>query len=217
MPHPVHFTGNRPHPEEGLGGGPGTANDRAGRRGGRRARRPVKYPGSLASRPYPPAPSARRQLSDPARESAARSEPVAQVSGSPSAQPGSMIVDKLLDDSRGGEGLRDAAGGCGLMTSPLNLGYFYGASPPAAAPGACDASCSASGPSAPGSPGSDSSDFSSASSVSSCGAVESRPRGGARAERQPGTSRPRTAAFSGRARPGRLEDSPDGGWPLRPL
>uniref|UniRef100_A0A8D2BH42 NF-kappa-B inhibitor zeta n=1 Tax=Sus scrofa TaxID=9823 RepID=A0A8D2BH42_PIG len=95
-----------------------------------------------------------------------------------------MIVDKLLDDSRGGEGLLDAAGDCGLMTSPLNLAYFYSASPPAAAaPGACDASCSSSGPSAPGSPGSDSSDFSSASSVSSCGAVESRPRGGARAER----------------------------------
>nr|XP_005548309.1 PREDICTED: NF-kappa-B inhibitor zeta isoform X2 [Macaca fascicularis] len=113
-----------------------------------------------------------------------------------------MIVDKLLDDSRGGEGLRDAAGGCGLMTSPLNLGYFYGASPPAAAPGACDASCSASGPSAPGSPGSDSSDFSSASSVSSCGAVESRPRGGARAERQPvephmGVGRQQRGPFQG--------------------
>uniref|UniRef100_A0A7N5PA45 NF-kappa-B inhibitor zeta n=1 Tax=Ailuropoda melanoleuca TaxID=9646 RepID=A0A7N5PA45_AILME len=94
-----------------------------------------------------------------------------------------MIVDKLLDDSRGGEGLLDRAGDGGLMTSPLNLAYFYGASPPAAAPGACDAICSASGPSAPGSPGSDSSDFSSASSVSSCGAVESRPRGGTRAER----------------------------------
>ncbi|KAI6053286.1 NF-kappa-B inhibitor zeta isoform X1 [Marmota monax] len=94
-----------------------------------------------------------------------------------------MIVDQLLDDSRGGEGLLDSAGDCGLMTSPLNLAYFYGASPPAAAPGACDAGCSSSGPSAPASPGSDSSDFSSASSVSSCGAVESRPRGGARAER----------------------------------
>eukprot|EP00069_Balaena_mysticetus_P008956 bmy_19869T0 len=94
-----------------------------------------------------------------------------------------MIVDKLMDDSRGGEGLLDAVGDCGLMTSPLNLAYFYGASPPAAAPGAFDAGCSSSGPSAPGSPGSDSSDFSSASSVSSCGAVESRPRGGARAER----------------------------------
>ena len=102
-----------------------------------------------------------------------------------------MIVDKLLDDSRGGEGLLDAAGDCGLMTSPLNLAYFYSASPPAAAdPGACDASCSSSGPSAPGSPGSDSSDFSSASSVSSCGAVESRPRGGARAERLQGPHRP---------------------------
>ncbi|XP_004636687.1 NF-kappa-B inhibitor zeta [Octodon degus] len=77
-----------------------------------------------------------------------------------------MIVDRLLDDSRGGAGLLDAAGDCGLMTSPLHLSYFYGASPPAAA--------------APGSPGSDSSDFSSASSG---GAVESRPRGGARAER----------------------------------
>ncbi|KAM6161880.1 NF-kappa-B inhibitor zeta [Erethizon dorsatum] len=95
-----------------------------------------------------------------------------------------MIVDRLLDDSRGGEGLQDAAGDGGLMTSPLNLAYFYGASPPAAAaPGACDAGCASSGPSAPGSPGSDSSDFSSASSASSCGAVESRPRGGARAER----------------------------------
>ncbi|KAM7132409.1 NF-kappa-B inhibitor zeta isoform 1-T1 [Molossus nigricans] len=93
-----------------------------------------------------------------------------------------MIVDKLLDDSRGGEGLLDAAGDCGLMTSPLNLAYFYSASPPAA-PGACEASWSASGPSAPGSPGSDSSDLSSASAVSSCGAVESRPRGSARAER----------------------------------
>nr|XP_035130175.1 NF-kappa-B inhibitor zeta isoform X2 [Callithrix jacchus] len=119
--------------------------------------------------------------------------------GSPSAQPGSMIVDKLLDDSRGGEGLRGAAGGCDLMTSPLNLAHFYGASPPAAA---CDASCSASGPSAPGSPGSDSSDFSSASSVSSCGAVESRPRGGARAERQPvephvGVGRQQRGPFQG--------------------
>ncbi|XP_060054418.1 NF-kappa-B inhibitor zeta isoform X2 [Erinaceus europaeus] len=94
-----------------------------------------------------------------------------------------MIVDKLLDDSRGGAGLLDAAGDCGLMTSPLNLAYFYGSSPPSAAPGACDPSCLSSGPSAPGSPGSDSSDFSSASSASSCGAVESRPRGGARAER----------------------------------
>ncbi|XP_076974621.1 NF-kappa-B inhibitor zeta isoform X2 [Tamandua tetradactyla] len=94
-----------------------------------------------------------------------------------------MIVDKLLDDSRGGEGLLDVAGDCGLMTSPLNLACFYGSSPPALAPGACDASCLSSGTSAPGSPGSDSSDFSSASSVSSCGAVESRPRGGARAER----------------------------------
>nr|XP_023414827.1 NF-kappa-B inhibitor zeta isoform X1 [Loxodonta africana] len=93
-----------------------------------------------------------------------------------------MIVDKLLEDSRSGERLLDAAGDCGLMTSPLNLAYFYGASPPAAAPGTCDAGCS-SGPSAPGSPDSDSSDFSSASSVSSCGAVESRPRGGVRAER----------------------------------
>lgn len=102
-----------------------------------------------------------------------------------------MIVDRLLDDSRGGEGLLDAAGHCGLMTSPLDLAYFYGASPPAAAPGAGDAGCSASGLSAPGSPGSDSSDFSSASSVSSCGAVESRPpRGGAHAERLPGTHRP---------------------------
>lgn len=98
-----------------------------------------------------------------------------------------MIVDKLLDDSRGGEGLLDAAGDCGLMTSPLNLAYFYGASPPAAAPGAGDAGCTSSGPSAPGSPGSDSSDFSSASS---CGAVESRSRGGARTERLQGTQRP---------------------------
>nr|KAF6475409.1 NFKB inhibitor zeta [Rousettus aegyptiacus] len=113
-----------------------------------------------------------------------------------------MIVDKLLDDSRGGEGLLDAAGDCGLMTSPLNLAYFYGASPPAAAPGAGDASCSASGPSAPGSPSSDSSDFSSASSVSSCGAVESRPRGGAHAERLPvephmGVGRQQRGPFQG--------------------
>ncbi|XP_040836474.1 NF-kappa-B inhibitor zeta isoform X2 [Ochotona curzoniae] len=111
-----------------------------------------------------------------------------------------MIVDKLLDDSRGGEGLLDAAGDCGLMTSPLNLAYFYSASPPAAAPGACDAGCvSSSGPSAPGSPGSDSSDFSSASS---CGAVESRPRGGARAERLPvephmGVGRQQRGPFQG--------------------
>ncbi|GAB1300326.1 NF-kappa-B inhibitor zeta [Apodemus speciosus] len=93
-----------------------------------------------------------------------------------------MIVDKLLDDSRGGEGLLDAAGDCGLMTSPLNLAYFYGASPPSA-PGAGDTGYLSAVPSAPGSPGSDSSDFSSTSSVSSCGAVESRSRGGARAER----------------------------------
>lgn len=112
-----------------------------------------------------------------------------------------MIVDKLLDDGRGGEGLLDATGDCGLMTSPLNLAYFYGASPPAAAPGACDASCSASGPSAPASPGSDSSDFSSASSVSSCGAVESRPRGGARAERLQGTRRLPSRGREGRVRP----------------
>lgn len=96
-----------------------------------------------------------------------------------------MIVDKLLDDSRGGEGLLDAAGDCGLMTSPLNLAYFYGASPPSA-PGAGDTGYLSAVPSAPGSPGSDSSDFSSTSSVSSCGAVESRPRGGARAERPQG-------------------------------
>ncbi|XP_020037507.2 NF-kappa-B inhibitor zeta [Castor canadensis] len=113
-----------------------------------------------------------------------------------------MIVDKLLDDSRGGEGLLDAAGDCGLMTSPLNLAYFYGASPPAAAPGVCDAGCSSSGPSAPGSPGSDSSDFSSASSVSSCGAVEARARGGARAERPPvephmGVGRQQRGPFQG--------------------
>jgi NF-kappa-B inhibitor zeta len=119
-----------------------------------------------------------------------------------------MIVDKLLDDSRGGEGLLDAAGDCGLMTSPLNLAYFYGASPPAAAPGVCDAGCSSSGPSAPGSPGSDSSDFSSASSVSSCGAVEARARGGARAERPPGThppgsTRPRAPVSSGSSSLGR--------------
>uniref|UniRef100_A0A8C9DGQ4 NF-kappa-B inhibitor zeta n=1 Tax=Prolemur simus TaxID=1328070 RepID=A0A8C9DGQ4_PROSS len=112
-----------------------------------------------------------------------------------------MIVDKLLDDSRGGEGLLDAAGHCGLMTSPLNLAYFYGASPPAPSLAACDAGGSSSGPSAPGSPGSDSSDFS-ASSVSSCGAVDSRPRGGARAERlqvEPhmGVSRQQKGPFQG--------------------
>lgn len=99
-------------------------------------------------------------------------------------------MDQLLDGSRGAEGPLDAAGDGGLMTSPLHLAYFYGASPPAAAPGACDAGCSASGPSAPGSPGSDSSDLSSASAVSSCGAVESRPRGSARAERLQGTRSP---------------------------
>uniref|UniRef100_A0A2K6G867 NF-kappa-B inhibitor zeta n=1 Tax=Propithecus coquereli TaxID=379532 RepID=A0A2K6G867_PROCO len=112
-----------------------------------------------------------------------------------------MIVDKLLDDGRGGEGLLGAAGDCGLMTSPLNLAYFYGASPPAPSLAACDAGGSSSGPSAPGSPGSDSSDFS-ASSVSSCGAVESRPRGGARAERlqvetHMGVSRQQKGPFQG--------------------
>lgn len=112
-----------------------------------------------------------------------------------------MIVDRLLDDSRGGDGLLDAAGDCGLMTSPLNLAYFYGASPPAAAaPGACDAGCVSSGHSAPGSPGSDSSDFSSASSASSCGAVESRPRGGARAERPQGIRGPASAGGWGSPR-----------------
>lgn len=107
-----------------------------------------------------------------------------------------MIVDKLLDDGRGGEGLLDAAGDGGLMTSPLNLAYFYGASPPGAS----------AGPSAPGSPGSDSSDLSSASAASSCGAVESRPKGGARAERLPGTpagaSRAARRTHTGRRSPG---------------
>ncbi|XP_044627615.2 NF-kappa-B inhibitor zeta isoform X1 [Equus asinus] len=103
-----------------------------------------------------------------------------------------MIVDKLLDDGRGGEGLLDAAGDGGLMTSPLNLAYFYGASPPGAS----------AGPSAPGSPGSDSSDLSSASAASSGGAVESRPRGGARAERPPvephmGVGRQQRGPFQG--------------------
>lgn len=157
-----------------------------------------------------------------------RGQPHAGVWGSPSAEPGSMIVDKLLDDSRGGEGLLDAAGDGSLMTSPLNLAYFYSASPPAAAPGACDAGCSASGPSAPGSPGSDSSDFS-VSSASSCGAVETRPRGGARAERLPGTHRPGSGGPStqstlvrpthlreGRVRPPRFEVSgPGARWLLR--
>lgn len=122
-----------------------------------------------------------------------------------------MIVDKLLDDSRGGEGLLDAAGDCGLMTSPLNLAYFYGASPPSA-PGAGDTGYLSAVPSAPGSPGSDSSDFSSTSSVSSCGAVESRPRGGARAERPQGThsrdSAPLSSGFT------RWEDR--AGLPPRP-
>uniref|UniRef100_A0A8I3PD90 NF-kappa-B inhibitor zeta n=1 Tax=Canis lupus familiaris TaxID=9615 RepID=A0A8I3PD90_CANLF len=79
-----------------------------------------------------------------------------------------MIVDKALDERRGGDG--------GLMSSPLSLACFYGASPP--------------GASAPGSPASDSSDLSSASaasaaSASSCGAVDARPRGCARADRPP--------------------------------
>lgn len=124
-----------------------------------------------------------------------------------------MIVDKLLDDGRGGEGLLGAAGDCGLMTSPLNLAYFYGASPPAPSLAACDAGGSSSGPSAPGSPGSDSSDFS-ASSVSSCGAVESRPRGGARAERLQGTRLPRAPA--GARPPGREEPQAGVRWPLSP-
>lgn len=117
-------------------------------------------------------------------------------------------MDKLLDDSRGGEGLLDAAGDCGLMTSPLNLAYFYGASPPSA-PGAGDTGYLSAVPSAPGSPGSDSSDFSSTSSVSSCGAVESRSRGGARAERPQGTHRgtPRPSIWGSHA--GRMgRDSP---------
>lgn len=122
-----------------------------------------------------------------------------------------MIVDKLLDDSRGGEGLLDAAGDCGLMTSPLNLAYFYGASPPSA-PGAGDAGYLSAVPSAPGSPGSDSSDFSSTSSVSSCGAVESRPRGGARAERPQGTHPRDSASLFGVHTPGRMgPGSPDRG------
>lgn len=36
LPHPVHFTGNGTHPEEGPGGGPDAANGPAGRGGGRR-------------------------------------------------------------------------------------------------------------------------------------------------------------------------------------
>lgn len=118
-------------------------------------------------------------------------------------------MDKLLDDGRSGEGLLEVAGDGGLMTSPLNLAYFYGASPPAAASGACEASCSALGPSAPSSPGSDSSDFSSASSVSSCGAVESRSRGGAPAERPQGTHRlPKAHAPPGGEGPEALMRSP---------
>lgn len=105
-----------------------------------------------------------------------------------------MIVDKLQEDSRGGEGLLEcAAGEGGLMTSPLNLAYFYGGSPPSAALGASDASFLSSGHSTPGSPGSDSSDFSSSSvsSASSCSAPgESRARGGPRADRVPGSPRP---------------------------
>ncbi|XP_020855569.1 NF-kappa-B inhibitor zeta isoform X3 [Phascolarctos cinereus] len=102
-----------------------------------------------------------------------------------------MIVDKLQEDSRGGEGLLDcAAGEGGLMTSPLNLAYFYGGSPPSAAVGPSDASFLSSSHSTPGSPGSDSSDFSSSSSVSSassCSAPgESRARGGPRADRVQG-------------------------------
>ncbi|KAM5281142.1 NF-kappa-B inhibitor zeta [Ctenodactylus gundi] len=112
-----------------------------------------------------------------------------------------MIVDRLPGDSRGGAGPLRAAGDCGLMASPLSLACFCGASPPAAAPGACDAGGLSAGPSAPGSPGSDSSDFSS-SSVSSCGAVEARPRGGGRAERQPaephmGAGRQQRGPFQG--------------------
>lgn len=119
-------------------------------------------------------------------------------------------MDKLLDDGRGGEGLLDAAGDGGLMTSPLNLAYFYGASPPGAS----------AGPSAPGSPGSDSSDLSSASAASSGGAVESRPRGGARAERPPGTRPgPRAGAGALRARAGVVGGAPAGGlgpgWRVR--
>ncbi|XP_072470233.1 NF-kappa-B inhibitor zeta isoform X2 [Notamacropus eugenii] len=101
-----------------------------------------------------------------------------------------MIVDKLQEDSRGGEGLLDcAAGEGGLMTSPLNLAYFYGGSPPSAAVGASDASFLSSSHSTPGSPGSDSSDFSSSSSVSSASSLsapgEPRARGGPRADRVP--------------------------------
>ncbi|XP_068921410.1 NF-kappa-B inhibitor zeta isoform X2 [Petaurus breviceps papuanus] len=96
----------------------------------------------------------------------------------------------LQEDSRRGESLLDcAAGEGGLMTSPLNLAYFYGGSPPSASVGASDASFMSSGHSTPGSPGSDSSDFSSSSvsSASSCSAPgESRARGGPRADRVPG-------------------------------
>lgn len=34
LPHPVHFTGNGAHPEEGPGGCPDAANGAAGRGGG---------------------------------------------------------------------------------------------------------------------------------------------------------------------------------------
>lgn len=37
-----------------------------------------------------------------------------------------MIVDKLLDDGCGGEGLLDVVGDGGFMISLFNLVYFYG-------------------------------------------------------------------------------------------
>lgn len=156
--HPVHFTGTgiRRRGREAV---PDAVNGPAGRGGGRRgggpslrprSRTPVGIVGHPGPRPCPRRPPRRypepiRQCHSHNREAAARRSRGTAV-WSPRAPSPSMIVDKLLDDSRGGEGLLDAAGDCGLMTSPPNLAYFYGASLACRRPRRLRRGCSAAWP-----------------------------------------------------------------------
>lgn len=116
------------------------------------------------------------------------------------------------------ESSRDAApdGGDGALSSPINLAYFYGASPHSS-----EGSCSPAH-SAPGSPGSDS-DL----SVSSRGGGRRDPRGGARPALQgtacpgggPGTPRPagRRGRRRRRARSRGSRSLPDRGGGEKPV
>lgn len=117
-------------------------------------------------RPRPPRPQSRRAI-----------RPALAVPAPPPAAPrrpprrNAMIVESSRDAPDGGDG--------GALSSPINLAYFYGASPHSS-----EGSCSPAHSSAPGSPGSDS-DL----SVSSRGGGRRDPRGGPRPALQ-GTAGP---------------------------